>query len=277
MSSAGAASRAAAPVSSARRGQSAQQHQSRGPKTEEGKARAAQNARSAACARRSTWSSRTRTAPSSPTSRRRWSQSWRRSVRCRRCSHGRWRSPPGASRGRPSCSRSAGPPRRARARPHQGRKRHAPFETLLRYRGAAMAEFWRALRTLNALQAEEAAQAEQVAVCGRTLARQPERRAALPLPSMRSRTNPRAAWGLHLSVEPSTPCPTGPGPAARCTSPRRPGRRTNPRPGGTLRHQPRRSGLRRSRMISQPQVARSPGCSHRWAGGNGARRTGPGR
>jgi hypothetical protein len=31
------------------------------------------------------------------------------------------------------------------------------FETLLRYRGAAMGEFWRALRTLKALQAEQAA------------------------------------------------------------------------------------------------------------------------
>jgi hypothetical protein len=31
------------------------------------------------------------------------------------------------------------------------------FETLLRYRGAAMAEFWRALRTLKALQAEQQA------------------------------------------------------------------------------------------------------------------------
>jgi hypothetical protein len=30
------------------------------------------------------------------------------------------------------------------------------FETLLRYRGAAMAEFWRALRTLKALQAKQA-------------------------------------------------------------------------------------------------------------------------
>jgi hypothetical protein len=30
------------------------------------------------------------------------------------------------------------------------------LETLLRYRGAAMAEFWRALRTLKALQAEQA-------------------------------------------------------------------------------------------------------------------------
>jgi hypothetical protein len=35
------------------------------------------------------------------------------------------------------------------------------FETLLRYRGAAMAEFWRALKTLKALQAEQAQQAEQ--------------------------------------------------------------------------------------------------------------------
>ena len=34
------------------------------------------------------------------------------------------------------------------------------FETLLRYRGAAMAEFWRALKTLKALQAEQALQAE---------------------------------------------------------------------------------------------------------------------
>jgi hypothetical protein len=31
------------------------------------------------------------------------------------------------------------------------------FETLLRYRGAALAEFWRALKTLKALQAEQAA------------------------------------------------------------------------------------------------------------------------
>ena len=33
------------------------------------------------------------------------------------------------------------------------------FETLLRYRGAAMAEFWRALKTLKALQAEQAREA----------------------------------------------------------------------------------------------------------------------
>ena len=38
------------------------------------------------------------------------------------------------------------------------------FETLLRYRGAAMAEFWRALKTLKALQAEQAAMELQDAV-----------------------------------------------------------------------------------------------------------------
>ena len=32
------------------------------------------------------------------------------------------------------------------------------FDTLMRYRSAAMAEFWRALKTLNALQAEQAAE-----------------------------------------------------------------------------------------------------------------------
>ena len=31
------------------------------------------------------------------------------------------------------------------------------FDTLMRYRSAAMAEFWRALKTLKALQAEQAA------------------------------------------------------------------------------------------------------------------------
>ena len=37
------------------------------------------------------------------------------------------------------------------------------FETLLRYRSAAMAEFWRALKTLKALQAEQADVLEQAA------------------------------------------------------------------------------------------------------------------
>ncbi len=77
------------------------------------------------------------------------------------CSRGGSRSPPGVSRGpigsRPSCSRSAesrsGGLGLALIRDGNGAR---SFETLLRYRGAAMAEFWRALRTLKALQAEQA-------------------------------------------------------------------------------------------------------------------------
>ncbi len=52
------------------------------------------------------------------------------------------------------------------------------FETLLRYRGAAMAEFWRALKTLKALQAEQAAMALQDAV---------------PVPPIRPAPRPRLA------------------------------------------------------------------------------------
>ena len=48
------------------------------------------------------------------------------------------------------------------------------FETLLRYRGAAMAEFWRALKTLKALQAEQKVANEPA------LAAQPKRPAARP-------------------------------------------------------------------------------------------------
>ena len=48
------------------------------------------------------------------------------------------------------------------------------FETLLRYRGAALAEFWRALRTLKALQAE------QVVATAPALEAHPKRRAARP-------------------------------------------------------------------------------------------------
>ena len=48
------------------------------------------------------------------------------------------------------------------------------FETLLRYRGAAMAEFWRGLKTLKALQAEQANET------GPAREAQPKRRAARP-------------------------------------------------------------------------------------------------
>jgi hypothetical protein len=63
------------------------------------------------------------------------------------------------------------------------------FETLLRYRGAAMAEFWRALKTLKALQAEQAAGATMETSASRPAARvahrpqpnEPERGAPLRL------------------------------------------------------------------------------------------------
>jgi hypothetical protein len=59
------------------------------------------------------------------------------------------------------------------------------FETLLRYRGAAMAEFWRALRTLKALQSEQAAgQAMGTALAAHPLAARP---AAQPSAPQRSR------------------------------------------------------------------------------------------
>jgi hypothetical protein len=55
------------------------------------------------------------------------------------------------------------------------------FETLLRYRSAAMAEFWRALKTLKALQAEPAAVLEQAA--GADLVREtPATQLAAPAP-----------------------------------------------------------------------------------------------
>jgi hypothetical protein len=107
-----------------------------------------------------------------------------------RLSMRRWRSPLGARRA--DRARPAGRGRRLAARagrPHRGRAvrgaarrgrraraRPAPrssgltrgsgtrsFETLLRYRAAALAEFWRALRTLKALQAEAAEPLERAA------------------------------------------------------------------------------------------------------------------
>ncbi len=57
------------------------------------------------------------------------------------------------------------------------------FETLLRYRGAAMAEFWRALKTLKALQAEQAA------IAGQALGTAP----ALAAPPLRPAPRPRLA------------------------------------------------------------------------------------
>ena len=75
------------------------------------------------------------------------------------------------------------------------------FETLMRYRGAAMAEFWRALKTLKALQAEARADAAAAAevpelpvaragACGRAARPDPQRARRSPIRP--DRTNPSA-------------------------------------------------------------------------------------
>ena len=107
------------------------------------------------------------------------------------------------------------------------------FETLLRYRSAAMAEFWRALKTLKALQAEQAAVLEQAAGADLALA-VPVPQLAAPAP-VRARPSRPAARGQNADRprpnEPdplmayALPDPPGPGPAlhepAACV-PRRP-------------------------------------------------------
>jgi hypothetical protein len=110
------------------------------------------------------------------------------------------------------------------------------FETLLRYRGAAMAEFWRALRTLKALQAEQAIETGP-ALATRSLEMQPDAPAArpplvhgprpneperaaargpeyvTPEPPTRGRTlhEPAAAWLPNKPVAPRMPNEPKPG------------------------------------------------------------------
>jgi hypothetical protein len=160
--------------------------------------------------------------PSSPRSRRRWSRSWRRWVRCRRCWRAASRSPPGVSPGR-----TGWPPERGWGPvPQPGgqqaelleERRYADggaglalirdgngtrsFETLLRYRGAALAEFWRALRTLKALQAEQAV------APGAALAARPTRsapRAPLAQAPPPSEPEPPACRLQYVMPEPPPP------------------------------------------------------------------------
>jgi hypothetical protein len=110
------------------------------------------------------------------------------------------------------------------------------FETLLRYRGAAMAEFWRALRTLKALQAEQAietgpvlatrplemhseAPAARPPLVHHPRPNEPERHAeppleyAMPEPPAPGRTlhEPAAAWLLNEPAVPRRPNEPKPG------------------------------------------------------------------
>ena len=78
---------------------------------------------------------------------------------CRSCSRGALRSwsrgSPAPTEWRPSCSPSAGGTTLVWA-PILDANVVGDLEALLRYRGAAVAEFWRGLRTLRAFQAEQA-------------------------------------------------------------------------------------------------------------------------
>jgi hypothetical protein len=105
------------------------------------------------------------------------------------------------------------------------------FETLLRYRSAAMAEFWRALRTLKALQAEQAAEPAietAPALAERLPAMNPKIPAARPPLVRRPRPN-----GPGLAAEPRMAYVVPELPVAACAlhEPAAPWRPSEPEPG----------------------------------------------
>jgi hypothetical protein len=125
--------------------------------------------------------------------------------------------------------------------------------TLLRYRGAAMAEFWRALRTLKALQAEQAGETGPALAAHRpetdpmTLAPRPPlvhrpqpdepERAATPRLDYLPSEPPAPARTLHEAIAPwmprrpdTQPTPNEPEPARARQAPATPASRTNPKP-----------------------------------------------
>ena len=128
------------------------------------------------------------------------------------------------------------------------------FETLLRYRSAAIAEFWRALKTLKALQAEQADVLEQaagadlapelpvvqLAAPAPVRARPPRPQRAARTPIAADRTNPSPSW--------PTCCPNRRSPAPPCTSRRRPRRARTERTRARIaqrRHHDRAARARR--------------------------------
>jgi hypothetical protein len=127
------------------------------------------------------------------------------------------------------------------------------FETLLRYRGAAMAEFWRALRTLKALQAEQAADT------GPALSAQP-----LDAHPRAQATRPAPRPPLVHRPQPDEP-ERGAGPRLDYVMP------DPPTPGGTL-HEPAAPWLPNEPEPHRPP-ARAPGWGKRGDAGEGA----PGR
>jgi hypothetical protein len=137
------------------------------------------------------------------------------------------------------------------------------FETLLRYRGAAMAEFTRALRALKALQAENAAVIKlppgRHAKARPTAPTSPARTSARPMPDQPTpRRNPSGPGPKARPNEPEPqPNATRPEAIGNRPIPRLPAIRTNPMPVGVGAgpQDARRIGS----SVASPQAAASPG------------------
>jgi hypothetical protein len=128
------------------------------------------------------------------------------------------------------------------------------FETLLRYRGAAMAEFLRALRTLKALQAGQTAATEAA------VAAPPSRPAAQP--SLARRAQPdEPGRGVGPQLEYAAAGPGTPGrtrhEAAVSWLPKEPGARSQAPDGATAAAQPERTGAEAVRDLGLAQAERT--------------------
>jgi hypothetical protein len=135
------------------------------------------------------------------------------------------------------------------------------FETLLRYRGAALAEFWRALRTLKALQAELALEAEQAraSATGSALAAHRERPAARPPLLHRPQPNEPERDALHRLDSLSTERPdprSGPHESPATWRPNEP-------ESGPERRRPRRSRPESTKpvVLGAPPIPAEPTAS----------------
>jgi hypothetical protein len=100
------------------------------------------------------------------------------------------------------------------------------FDTLLRYRGGTLAELWRALRTLKALQAEQGARPEHAMAPAPRLLPEPHETPIEPEARTTAReTAPVPSTGKVVATV-TPPLPEEP--PVRCQKPIEPGARGNP-------------------------------------------------
>ena len=148
------------------------------------------------------------------------------------------------------------------------------FETLMRYRGAAMAEFWRALKTLKALQAEARAAAAAVEV--------PELPAAPPalvdVPRLRPAARPKIAHPSGPN-EPERLPDAGPVRGLEYVLPDRsgPGRTLHEHAAPWMPNEPDRPAAPAAHEERETGRAIPGALTPSAADGGGARRTAPGR